>query len=133
MVYIFVALGSFGGATLRFIIKDCKFFANYEIMPIDTFLINVAGAFLIAFLSTLAWEEWHFDNDIRTGLTTGLLGAFTTFSTLCKESVLLLNSGAYVKAAIYMICSLVLGLLAAWLGYAVAIKVGNTTKEQVHQ
>lgn len=133
MVYVFVALGSFGGAVLRFIIKDCKFFAGYGTVPVDTFLINIAGAFLIAFLSTLAWEEWHFNTDIRTGLTTGLLGAFTTFSTFCKESVLLLNRGAYLQAGIYMICSLLLGLLAAWGGYVLAINVGKTTKEKVRQ
>lgn len=133
MVYVFVALGSFGGAALRFIIKDCKPFAGYGIVPFDTLLINITGAFLIAFLLTLAWEEWHFNTDIRTGLTTGLLGAFTTFSTLCKESVLLLNSGAYLQAAIYMICSLLLGLLAAWVGYALAINVGKTTKKQVRK
>lgn len=133
MVYVFVALGSFGGATLRFVIKDCKFFADYGTVPFDTLLINITGAFLIAFLSTLAWEEWHFNNDIRTGLTTGLLGAFTTFSTLCKEAVLLLNSGAYLQAASYIIGSLLLGLLAAWMGYTLAVNVGKTTKKKVRQ
>ncbi|MCH3914186.1 MAG: CrcB family protein [Acidaminococcaceae bacterium] len=133
MVYFFVALGSFGGATLRFLIKDCKFFANYGIMPFDTFLINVAGAFLIAFLSTLAWEKLHFNTDIRTGLTTGLLGAFTTFSTLCKESASLLRSGAYGSAVVYMTGSLLLGLLAAWAGYALAMKVGSIPAEKEQQ
>lgn len=130
MVYFFVALGSFGGATLRFLIKDGGFFANYGIMPFDTFLINVAGAFLIAFLSTLAWEELHFNNDIRTGLTTGLLGAFTTFSTLCKESARLLRRGSYGGAVAYMTGSLLLGLLAAWAGYALAMKLGGFLAER---
>lgn len=133
MVYFFVALGSFGGATLRFLIKDCKFFAEYGTLPFDTFLINVAGAFLIAFLSTLAWEELHFNNDIRTGLTTGLLGAFTTFSTLCKESARLLNKGAYLTAIMYMTGSLLLGILAAWAGYVVARKIVNPVTGKEHQ
>jgi fluoride ion exporter CrcB/FEX len=77
-----------------------------------TRFFNVLGAFALAFILTIAFEIWTFDSDIRLGVTTGFLGAFTTFSTLCKETVGLMQNGDIFPQFIYD-CK-----YFAWLGAA---------------
>lgn len=129
--YILIGCGSFIGAVLRYLVKGIQISGYHENIPINTLLINIFGAFLIAFLLTIAYEVWEFDSDIRLGLTTGLLGAFTTFSTLCKESVGLLQSGLYFSAISYMTASVMLGLAAAYFGVVLARQIGvKVTKKR---
>lgn len=118
--YIYIGCGGFAGAILRFLIKGIRLYNYHENVPLNTLFVNVLGAFLMAFLLTLAFEVWSFDADIRLGLTTGFLGAFTTFSTLCKETVGLLRSGDYFSAISYLTVSTVLGLGAAYFGSVIA-------------
>ena len=49
-------------------------------------------------------------------LTTGLCGGFTTFSTFSYESLQLLQQGHYILFLLYVMASLLVGLLAVWLG-----------------
>jgi len=78
---------------------------------------------LLALILTVSFEIWEFDSDIRIGITTGLLGAFTTFSTLCKETAELLGSGDYFSAVSYVTVSAMLGLGAAYFGIVLAREV----------
>ena len=54
--------------------------------------------------------------ELRLLLTTGLLGAFTTFSTFSVETLVLLQSGRWLAAAANVVLSVALCLGAAWLG-----------------
>ena len=128
--YSLIGCGSFIGAVLRYLVKGIQVFGYHESVPINTLLINILGAFILAFLLTIAYEVWEFDSDIRLGLTTGLLGAFTTFSTLCKESVGLLQNGFYFSAISYMTVSIMLGLAAAYLGVVLARQIGVTVTKK---
>lgn len=122
--YILLGCGSFLGAALRYLVKSIQISGFHESVPINTLLTNILGAFFIAFLLTIAYEVWEFDSDVRLGLTTGLLGAFTTFSTLCKEIVGLWLSGFYLLALCYMTASVTLGLFAAYFGVFLARQIG---------
>lgn len=118
--YIFIGIGCFLGSISRYSI-----FAVYSgDFPLDTLLINVTGSFLLAFIITTALELWHFDSDVRNGLTVGFLGAFTTFSALCKETVELLYGEYYITAFLYILLSTILGLGAAYLGIVLARRIG---------
>jgi len=118
--YIFIGCGSFLGAVLRFMIKGIQLYHYHGNVPLNTLFVNVLGALLMAFLLTTAFEVWAFDADLRLGLTTGFLGAFTTFSTLCKETAGLLQSGEYFSAISYLTVSIMLGLGAAYFGSVIA-------------
>ena len=107
-----IGLGGFFGAIARVLLKSVVIVAGSGWFPVNTFLINIAGSFLLSFLLTVAFEGWRMNADLRMGLTTGLLGAFTTFSTFCKESVELLRAGALPVALLYMAGSIAAGLLA---------------------
>ena len=122
--YLFVGCGGFLGALLRYWVKGLSLGQLPEVIPLHTLGINVLGAFLIALISTVAYEVWEFDGDLRLGLTTGLLGAFTTFSTLCKETVNLWRAGEENLALSYVGLSISLGLLAAFAGVVLARGLG---------
>jgi len=123
--YVFVMSGGFTGAVLRDIVENIGFSCGFSAFPLNTLIVNVVGSFLLAMILTLSFEFYAFDADLRLGLTTGLLGGFTTFSTLCKEAVTLLGAGYYVTAFVYLLISLLSGLAAVYFGIVVTRKIGN--------
>ncbi len=123
--YIYIGCGSFIGAVLRYLIKGIQICNYNENVPLNTLFINVLGAFLMALILTIAFEVWDFDSDVRLGVTTGFMGAFTTFSTLCKETVVLMQNGDYFSAISYMTVSVMLGLGAAYFGIVLARETGS--------
>ena len=84
--------------------------------PWGTFVVNVSGAFAIGLLFTLLTERWTVDPALRSALTIGFLGAYTTFSTLSFESYRLLEDGAVWLAAANLLGSCAAGLAAVYLG-----------------
>lgn len=123
--YIFIGVGGFIGAILRYIIKGIQIYNYHENVPINTLMINVAGAFLLGFILTVAFEVWEFNSDYRLGIATGFLGAFTTFSTMCKETIALIYNGDYFSAISYITVSTMLGLAAAFFGIILAREVAS--------
>ena len=85
--------------------------------PFGTLLINVSGSFVLGLLVGLA-EHHGVRPEVVTVLGTGLLGAYTTFSTFTFDTVGLTERGRVGAAAANLGASLVLGLAAAALGLA---------------
>ncbi|MBU3183869.1 fluoride efflux transporter CrcB [Clostridium estertheticum] len=121
--YTFIAIGGMLGAILRYVIKSIHIYHYKEVIPINTLLINISGTFLLSLILTIAFEIYEIDSDIRLGIATGFLGAFTTFSTLCKETVNLINQGYYYSSISYIGFSAMFGLAAAYFGVIVAREV----------
>ncbi len=86
--------------------------------PVATFVVNTSGALLIGVLmSVLAgWPTWH--RRVRPFAGVGVLGGWTTMSTLAVEADLLGKAGALAAAAGYVSASLVAGVTAVALGMA---------------
>jgi fluoride exporter len=76
--------------------------------------INIAGSFL---LGLLAAEHW-FSRDVREALGVGFLGGFTTFSTFSVQIVLEVDGGNSAKAVTYLAASVIGGIGAAAVGFA---------------
>ena len=110
---IYVALGGFIGAVLRYIFSLA--FVNSG-FPSSTFLINLSGSFIIGFVLIIALERATISPNFRLFFATGLLGAFTTFSTYTLDTLLLLNSGYFLTAINYYLWSVILGIIFAALG-----------------
>lgn len=87
--------------------------------PWGTFIVNVAGCLFLGMVLRLL-EGAAVTSAWRAFLTVGVAGAFTTFSTFSQENVLLLQEREYVRAALYMSGSVILGIGALLLGLAVA-------------
>lgn len=88
--------------------------------PYATLSINVLGSFLMGFLFIETVERLTLSPYMRTGILTGFLGGFTTFSTFEMESLLLIERGAPAGTVLYMALSTGLGLMAAFGGAFIA-------------
>lgn len=121
--YLFIGAGGAAGAILRFLIRGMEIGSFYCDIPLKTLAVNIAGCFFIAFVIQYAAVRTGFHKDWMLGITVGLIGAFTTFSTLCKEAADLIISGRYFSAILYILLSVVLGFGCALLGIAAASKL----------
>lgn len=84
--------------------------------PWATFVVNVSGCFALGLLMVFLVEVWAGSRYLRPFLGVGLLGGYTTFSTLALETRDLLTSGHQQTAGLYLAGSLAAGLFGVWLG-----------------
>ena len=84
--------------------------------PFSTFTVNIIGSFLIGLLSELAVSSTLVSPDARLFLVTGFCGGFTTFSAYMFESTALMKDGQIFYAGIYLVGSIVGGLIALYSG-----------------
>jgi len=114
-----VFVGGAGGSAIRWLV-GIGVGERYKgiTFPLGTLLINVSGAFLMGFLSTLLnvdWKDRHGSN-LTALVLTGVLGGYTTFSSYQLDSANLYNKGERRWAALYGVGSVAAGLIAAALG-----------------
>lgn len=114
-VYIVVALAGAAGTAARYGL-DVAFARDAHHIPWVTFAINVGGSFLLG--AAVAVLDAHPHPTLRPVITIGLVGAFTTFSTLSLETYRLLDRGHLALGAAYSAGSFAAGLLAVTLGVA---------------
>lgn len=112
MTTLFVAVGGLIGVLGRWGITRLTF--HSEALIWSTVGINIVASFL---LGLLVAEDW-FGGDMREGLGVGLLGGFSTFSTFSVQVVLEAEAGEPGRAIAYLVASVVGGVLAAAVGYA---------------
>jgi CrcB protein len=115
-----VGVAGFIGAIARYGIDGIIVQKSGGSFPWGTFLINISGSFVLGLLFAVLVEgrvavaPW-----IRTASTVGLVGAYTTFSTLTLETFRLVEDGSYFLAGANAVGSLTLGLVAVYLGVVV--------------
>ena len=117
MLVLLVALGGAVGAVSRYGLSGWVQAQWGTAFPMGTMAVNVLGSFLLG-LSLPLFENLAWSAEVRTMVTIGILGAFTTFSTYSYEAVVLLQGGEWGRGAAYMGGSLLLGLLAVLSGMA---------------
>jgi CrcB protein len=83
-----------------------------------TFLANVSGCLLIGVLMWLILEVWGASRYVRPFLGIGVLGGYTTFSTYAVEAQGMARAGMWGTAGLYVVTSVLLGLVAVRVGYA---------------
>lgn len=112
-----VGIGGFIGATLRYATSGfVNRLATQAQFPYGTFVVNILGCLLIGFLAGLADTRDLFNTTSHAFVFTGMLGAFTTFSTFSYETMGLFQNGQTSPALTNMGLQLVLGLIAVWGG-----------------
>ncbi len=115
-----VALGGAIGSVLRYGVGRLALIYLDQPTVLATMVVNVSGSFALGLFGTLALEKVAIPADIRNFVTVGLLGGYTTFSTLSFEAVLLADSGDIIKAGASVAGNVALGLLMAYLGMLAA-------------
>jgi CrcB protein len=107
------------GAPLRYLVDGWVHERAHGAFPWGTFLVNVTGSALLGLLAGLGLYH-DLGATTRTVIGTGGLGAYTTFSTLTYDTVRLADQGDVTDAALNAGASLLVGLLAAAAGLALA-------------
>lgn len=95
----------------------------HRLFPLSTLAINLTGSFVLAFFLTAIapraarWQRW------RLFFATGMLGAYTTFSTFSVETAHLLRDDHWLVAGSYIAASLFGGMAAAGFGYFMSERI----------
>jgi CrcB protein len=110
--FVWVGVGGAFGSVIRYAIGLT---ARQSLFPWATLAINLSGSFILGLF--LTWALGRLPAAVITPISVGVLGGFTTFSTFAWEGLFLTRSGRTGLALIYVLLSVVGGIVAAWVGY----------------
>lgn len=126
---ICIAIGGGLGSILRYFVGGFvqRWWDGWQgwFFPAGTIVINVTGCLAIGFLYALFSGPVALREEYRLGLTVGLLGGFTTFSTFGLETFHLISDGRQMLAIANVLVSCVLGILAVAFGHWIAERLLN--------
>lgn len=114
MIYISIFIGGAIGGGLRYLAS--LLFINHT-FPFATLLVNIVGALLMGIFSTYFIKYFKAHPDIQKMITTGFLGALTTYSSFSLEIVHLVENGQNILAIAYILLSMILGFTFMAIGY----------------
>lgn len=117
MVYLFIGIAGALGAILRYII-GILFFPN-TLFPFATLTVNLAGSFLLAWLTTSFFKRIPISPMLAHAIGSGFIGSFTTFSMFSVETVAMINNGFIFLGIIYMFLSVTGGIFMGRLGFKI--------------
>ena len=106
------------GAWLRYALDGVISQRTSAAFPWGTFVINISGSLVLGILFTLLTERMTVEPWLRSTLTMGFLGAYTTFSTLTLETVRMIEDRVYLLALANSAGSMAAGLAAVSVGIA---------------
>lgn len=115
-----VALGGGVGSALRYLVSVWSSKQLHGVFPWGTFVVNITGCLLIGFLFGLITRFDLVDNELRLLLIVGVCGGYTTFSAFSVENLRLIESGNYMLFILYVITSVLLGVIAVLGGNALS-------------
>lgn len=114
-----VGSGGFIGATMRYLINNYISHNYPHTLPFGILFVNIFGSLIMGIMFGIFMFSSLFSQDTRiyTFITTGILGALTTYSTFALDSFILLNNGHYSAAALNMALNLFGTVLFAGIGF----------------
>jgi CrcB protein len=125
------ALGIFVGGGLGTLARwgASGLIARYwgETFPLGTLVVNVSGSFAIGLFVALTGPEgrWLAPPSFRQFFTLGVCGGYTTFSSFSLQTLNLAREGEWLKAGANSVLSLVLCLVAVWLGHVLGMALNQ--------
>ncbi len=115
-----IAAGGALGALMRYGISSSIYRFFGRDFPYGTLTVNLLGSFLMGIAVVLIMERMEMPELWRAGVIIGFLGAFTTFSTFSLETLALFENGQMLKALLNIGLSVMLCIIATWLGISAA-------------
>jgi len=120
---VLIAVGGAAGAVARYLVDNAVLERFAGAFPLGILVVNLSGAFILGFLAAVIIDRGLLPSDLRAPLIVGFLGAYTTFSTLMLDSWRLFEDGLPGLAALNLVGSMLLGIVAVvgglWLGRAI--------------
>lgn len=97
-------------------------------MPWGTILVNISGCFLIGLFATATDHKGlaPASHQMREFFMVGICGGYTTFSAFSLQTLGLANQGQWLRAGANVLLSVVLCLVAVWLGHLLAVQLSST-------
>lgn len=118
--YLFVSLGASLGGVFRYWVSNIVHIFMPATFPYGTLAVNVMGSFILGFIIYFLDPNDLIQPHMRTFLTIGFCGAFTTFSTFSVETINLLRESEYFLGGMNILLNLFLSLLAALMAFWMA-------------
>jgi len=121
-IYLWIGLGSALGGMARYWCSGVMARLIGETFPWGTLLVNVLGSLIIGFFATLVAPDGRLfvDATTRQFVMLGILGGYTTFSSFSLQTLALLNDGEWLYAGLNIGASVILCLVAVWVGHIIA-------------
>lgn len=114
MEYILLGIGGAFGSLTRYKLGNIISKRTKSKFPFGTFIINITGAFLLGVLTSSGISK-----NMSILLADGFMGAYTTFSTFMYEGFNLFQYRKKLNAFVYVILTLILGILGFYLGQVI--------------
>lgn len=115
--FLLVGAGGFAGSVARYAVSMAMSPLSVAFsLPVGTFTVNATGSFVIGvLLAVMNQNAWYFLGVV------GFCGGYTTFSAFSAEMFNLLRGAHYANAALYAAASMLICLLAVWLGHLLGL------------
>lgn len=123
--YFWIAVGSAIGGIARYWCSGVAAVLFGETFPWGTLIVNIIGSAIIGFVATITGPDGRLfvSTTVRQFVMIGLCGGYTTFSSFSLQTLNLMNDGQWVYVALNIGASVILCLLAVWLGHAAAVHI----------
>ncbi len=118
--YLYIAAGGALGSLARYWIGSAVANRMGTKFPYGTFIVNITACLILGFFLTLLGKRPGVGPEWRFLIPIGFVGAYSTFSTFEWETFSNLQTGAFLIAALYVVLSCFLGLVAVWCGVLLA-------------
>jgi len=126
LTYLWVAAGGALGSMARFWMGAAVAALTGPQFPWGTILINILGSFIIGLVAALSGPDSRLavSSDMRAFVMVGICGGYTTFSAFSLQTLELARGREWLQAGGNILMSVVLCLIAVWLGYLLGDRLG---------
>ena len=127
LIYLWIAIGGAIGSVGRYWLSGLFARGVGEVFPWGTLFVNVSGSFIIGFFYTLTGPDGRLlvGTSARQFVMVGICGGYTTFSAFSLQTLNLVRAGELLGAGGNIVLSVVLCLIAVWLGHWAATMINN--------
>jgi CrcB protein len=116
---LIIAIGGGIGTLARYIVSGLDYKYSSGVFPVSTLVVNLSGSFIIGLLWGFS-ERFSVSPNLRMFLFIGILGGYTTFSTLSLETFNLLRDNEYRIAFLNVLFSNILGVVLVFAGFFIS-------------